>query len=346
VIAVASSDKFAGGLPRLRIRALDGAAALLLLGLAAALAYAGARHNAELGELLIQAAWVPMFAAAYRYGFRGALRAAAGAVTVITSIFVLDDFWKADLYLTNIAIIAVITPAFGKFVDRSRQQSRLRTEQLEHAVEERTQQLQWHANELTDVMHGLETARREALRCLGLVAEFHNVETAAHTERVGVLAGLIGAELGLPDEEVQVIREAAALHDIGKIGLSDSILLKAGTLSRLERLQMQRHTELGARLLCGTTSPVLRLAARIALSHHERWDGNGYPNRLAGESIPLAARIVALADAYDAICHTRTYKPAVPAADAVAEIRRCSGSHFDPVVVAAFTRLANRLGDD
>lgn len=340
MVTVASSDKLIGGLPRLRIGVPDAAAALVLLGLTAGLAYAGSQHKIELSELLLECAWVPVLGAAYRFGMRGARWAVAGAVTVLTAIFLLDGFWQLDVYVTNVLILLVITPTFGRLIDRSHKQTPSQTDQLERAVGERTRQLQWHAGELANAVDELEIARREALERLGLVAEFHNLETAEHTERVGDLAARIGRNLGLPDGEVDVIREAAALHDIGKIGLSDSILLKTGTLTQLERLQMQRHTEIGARLLCGTASPVLRMAAKIALSHHERWDGKGYPNRLAGTAIPLPARIVAVADAFDAIRHARTYKTAVPFAAAVAEIRRCSGTHFDPAVVDAFARVA------
>jgi PAS domain S-box-containing protein len=185
----------------------------------------------------------------------------------------------------------------------------------------------------------LEEARLEILRRLALAAEYRDEDTFEHTERVGVSAALLAEQLGLPAADIATLRLAAPLHDVGKLGVSDTILLKPGRLTVAEFEQMKRHTLDGARILTGSSSDVLELAERIALGHHERWDGGGYPSGLAGDDIPLAARIVAVADVFDALTHTRPYKNAWPVADAVAEIRRNRGGQFDPTIVDAFERL-------
>lgn len=149
----------------------------------------------------------------------------------------------------------------------------------------------------------------------------------------------IAERLGLDSEQVGLLREAAPLHDVGKLGISDTILLKPGKLTTEEYEVMKTHTELGARLLSGSSSPVLQMAAVIAASHHERWDGTGYPAALAGEAIPLAGRIVAVADVFDALTHDRPYKSAWPTGQAIDEIQRAAATQFDPRVVKAFMAL-------
>ena len=142
--------------------------------------------------------------------------------------------------------------------------------------------------------------------------------------------------LGLDAGEVDLIRQAAPLHDIGKLGVPDAILLKPGPLDAAERARMQTHADIGRRILGGSLSPVLRLAEEIAHTHHERWDGAGYPRGLAGDAIPLVGRIVAVADVFDALTHARPYKPAWPADRAFAELCAQAGRQFDPGVVNAF----------
>jgi PAS domain S-box-containing protein len=185
----------------------------------------------------------------------------------------------------------------------------------------------------------LESARHETLRRLALAAEFRDNDTYAHTERVGELCALIAEQLGLPADEIRLLRLAAPLHDVGKLSIRDSILLKQGKLTDPEFELMKTHTVHGATILAGSSSDVLQLAEQIALYHHERWDGTGYPNRLAGEQIPIAARIVGLADVFDALTHRRPYKPAWPIEDALAEIHRGRGTQFDPAIVDAFDAL-------
>ncbi|HTU78661.1 MAG TPA: HD domain-containing phosphohydrolase [Solirubrobacteraceae bacterium] len=185
----------------------------------------------------------------------------------------------------------------------------------------------------------LERARLEILERLALAAEYRDDDTQEHAWRIGRACFLLGVGLGLPRDEVELIRRAAPLHDIGKIGIPDAILLKPGKLTDEEFEQVKAHATIGAEILSGSGSSLLRMAETIALTHHERWDGNGYPNRLVGEEIPLAGRIVAVADVFDALTHERPYKQAWEIKEAVTEIFHQSGRHFDPSVVDTFVRL-------
>lgn len=195
------------------------------------------------------------------------------------------------------------------------------------------------AMENVRVYETLETERAETLNRLALVAEYRDDDTFHHTRRVARTAYFLATQLGLDSNSASLIRQAAPLHDIGKLAVSDAILLKPGRLDRDEMRQVRGHVAAGAEILAGSHSEVLRVAEEIALTHHEWWDGSGYPAGTAGEAIPLSGRIVALADVFDALTHARPYKPAWPLADAVAEIRRLNGSQFDPRIVAAFETL-------
>jgi putative two-component system response regulator len=196
---------------------------------------------------------------------------------------------------------------------------------LEKRVYERT----WELND----------ARIEILKRLAVAAEFRDDNTGEHAQRVGRTSALIARELDLSDRETALIRQAAPLHDIGKIGVSDSILLKPGRLTLEEFEQMKAHTNVGAAILAGSRAPILQMAEQISRTHHERWDGAGYPAGLAGEEIPLAGRIVAVADVFDALTHDRPYKEAWPVDAARAEIRGLAGRQFDQAVVGAFEML-------
>lgn len=190
----------------------------------------------------------------------------------------------------------------------------------------------------------LEEAQGEILARLAAAAEHRDDDTGRHTFRVGQLSAAIAEVLELPREIVEVIRAAAPLHDVGKIGVPDQILLKPGKLTPEEFAVMKTHTTIGAAILAGGRSAVVTEAACIALNHHERWNGSGYPNGLAGEAIPLGARIVAVADVVDALTHERPYRPAWPLDEVMHEIRTQSGHHFDPTVVAAFMTHSARQG--
>jgi PAS domain S-box-containing protein len=192
---------------------------------------------------------------------------------------------------------------------------------------------------VADQTRALQDARLEVLQRLAIASEYRDDDTHQHTERVGRTAALIALQLGLSEETAAVMRHAAPLHDIGKVGIPDSILLKPGKLSPDEISLMQEHTGIGARILADGKFAVVRLAQEIALSHHERWDGTGYPNGLYREAIPLSGRIVAVADVFDALTHDRPYKRAWSIDEAVAEIYRLSAYHFDPEAAYAFAAL-------
>lgn len=193
--------------------------------------------------------------------------------------------------------------------------------------------------ELAGYQLDLREAQIEITLRLAKAAEHHDDDTGQHTQRVGLTCSLLAQSIGLPEDQVTLIRRAAPLHDVGKIGVPDNILLKPAVLSAEERDIMKRHCEIGADLLTGGNSELVKMAETIALTHHERWDGSGYPHKLRGEAIPIESRILAVADVFDALTHDRPYKTAWPIEKAVAEIRRNSGFHFEPSIVEAFAAL-------
>jgi putative two-component system response regulator len=209
----------------------------------------------------------------------------------------------------------------------------LQMRQLQRQLREQNRQLDEAVRERTIE---LEQARLESLTILASVAEYHDDDTRQHTQRVGLSAAMIARALELSEELASLLRDAAPLHDIGKIGVAHEILVKPGELTEEERMAMMRHVEIGPRILESARSPVLRLASEIARTHHERWDGHGYLAGIAGDEIPISGRITAVADVYDALTHERPYKPAWEADRAVAEITRQAGLQFDPGVVNAF----------
>ena len=229
-------------------------------------------------------------------------------------------------------------------------------------VKQHQDNLKNYANRLEEAVQQqtieLEASRQDVIYCLARAVEYRDDVTGRHVERVGQYAGIIAVGLGLDDKTVRMLEQAAQLHDVGKVGIPDEILLKPGKLSPDEFEQMQRHTlfgkrivermsdhewnklrqhvVIGSRILDVPRSPLLTIAARIALTHHERWDGTGYPLGLAGEDIPLEGRITSVADVFDALSSRRPYKPAYPIDRCFEIIREESGSHFDPKVVEAF----------
>lgn len=199
---------------------------------------------------------------------------------------------------------------------------RAQNETLEERVRQRTLEL--------------NDARLETLERLAVAAEFRDDDTGEHTKRVGRSSALLAETAGMTPMYVERMASAAPLHDVGKIGVPDAILLKPGKLTDEEFGIMKSHTTIGGEILSGGTSHVLSLADEIALSHHEKWNGSGYPNRLSGEDIPLSGRIVALSDVFDALTHERPYKKAWPVDEAIAEITDSAGEHFDPVLAPLF----------
>jgi putative two-component system response regulator len=187
-----------------------------------------------------------------------------------------------------------------------------------------------------------EPMYRDAYERLAVTAELREDTWGKHAYRVGRLAYLLAEELGYGHRFCEEIELAARLHDIGKLGIPDGLLLKPGKLSPAEFEIIKRHTSIGAQLLSLCPNPAFRMAETIAVGHHEKWDGSGYPNALKGDAIPDVSRIAALADVYDALTHVRAYKHAWTHAEAIAEIQRCSGTHFEPRMVDAFVRIVEK----
>ncbi|MGC9386321.1 MAG: HD domain-containing phosphohydrolase [Hydrogenovibrio sp.] len=196
---------------------------------------------------------------------------------------------------------------------------------LEHKVRERTQ--------------ALEEAHHEIIYRLGRAAEYRDNETGNHVKRVSFFSEKIALEAGLGEAVAHMIRIASPMHDVGKIGISDSIMLKPGKLTDDEYAEMQRHVEIGGEILEGYNSEVLKLAYEIALTHHEKYNGKGYPKGLKGEDIPISGRIVAIADVFDALTSERPYKKAWPVERAAQLIESEKGAHFDPFLVDCFLKV-------
>ena len=218
---------------------------------------------------------------------------------------------------------------------------------LEEQVRQRTEEIQ-------DALEKLQAANRlvkmgyiDTIYRLAVLSEFKDEDTGAHIRRIGFFTRELATVLGLDAEFTEAISHASMMHDIGKVGIPDSIMLKPGPLSEEEWKVMKSHAERGARILSGSHSPYLVMAEQIARSHHERWDGSGYPAGLRGDSIPLAARLTTLADQYDALRTCRPYKPAYPHAQTMRVLIEGDGrtlpAHFDPVILAAFRANERRF---
>jgi putative two-component system response regulator len=216
-------------------------------------------------------------------------------------------------------------------VRRALERRELLTERREY-----TRKLEQRVREQTDAVR---RAHEETIHCLLAASMYRDEETGAHVRRVGECSALIAESLGWPVEKVDCIRLAAPMHDIGKIGIPDAILQKPGRLTAGEYEIMKRHTVIGAKMLGDSDSPILKLASQIALCHHERWDGRGYPGGLAGDAIPEPARIVAVVDVYDALTHDRVYRPAMPESEALQIMESGAGAHFDPALLRLFLAL-------
>lgn len=198
-------------------------------------------------------------------------------------------------------------------------------EDLEERVKERTKEL--------------DAARLDILSRLARAAEYRDHDTGRHTQRVGYLVEHLARKLGVPDHKAELLGRAAPLHDVGKIGVPDDILLKPGRLTKQEFEIMKQHVRVGVKLLTNGRSELIRLAELVALTHHERWNGSGYPRGLKGDEIPLAGQLVAVADVFDTLVHRRPYKEPWPIEQAVQEIKNQSGHWFNPVVVEAFLQV-------
>ncbi|MBT9288383.1 HD domain-containing phosphohydrolase [Prosthecodimorpha staleyi] len=242
--------------------------------------------------------------------------------------------------------IGAMAEALCIFRDSLVETAKLRAQQIEmdaanlRLMSEVQEALSVHAArldaEVAEKTGELADREREIVWRLSRATDRRDTDTGDHIVRMSRVCGIIAEGLGLPDEEARMIEIAAQMHDVGKVGIPDDILFKPGKLTAEERAVMETHVLLGWQILKGSKSPLIQLAADIAYSHHERWDGNGYPNRLAGDAIPLAGRIAALADVFDALVSERPYKKAWPLDEARAFIEANAGEHFDPDCVVAF----------
>jgi putative two-component system response regulator len=214
--------------------------------------------------------------------------------------------------------------------------NRRHREQLEELVAERTVALLDMVEELRVAHAEVKNAQEETIHRLSIASETRDEETGAHIQRMSRYCELLARRAGLTDEHVELIRVASPLHDVGKIGIPDRILQKPGAHTAEERAIMQTHAEIGYRILADTGYKVLEVAATIAHTHHERWDGAGYPRRLAGESIPVVGRITAIADVFDALTTRRVYKAALDPRDSLAMMVAERGGQFDPALLGIF----------
>ncbi len=209
---------------------------------------------------------------------------------------------------------------------------------LNEARKKLADQATWLASEVRKATKEIVNRERETVIRLCKAAEFRDPETGAHILRMAHFSQLIARELGLSEDDQELLLEAAPMHDIGKVGIADKILLKPGRLDEAEFTIMKQHAQFGYELLKGSASRALQAGAEIARGHHEKFDGSGYPGGIRGEEIPIFSRIVAVADVFDALTSERPYKKAWPVEEAKAFLENGSGSHFDPACVAAFFR--------
>jgi putative two-component system response regulator len=209
-------------------------------------------------------------------------------------------------------------------------------EDLETTVDRRTRELRHALEEVTRAQREVQAGHLDTIRRLTIAAEYKDHDTAGHIERIGRYAQVMGTTMHLQPGTVDLLLHAAPMHDVGKLGIPDHILLKPGPLDEEEWSKMQEHTTIGERILSGSTSPVIQMGARIALAHHEKWDGTGYPNRISGNEIPIEARICTVVDFFDALTMDRPYRKAVPRDEVVQMIIDQNGTAFDPAVVEIF----------
>jgi hypothetical protein len=232
--------------------------------------------------------------------------------------------------LGALALVAVATVSGWLLGD-----DRRRALQLE--VDERN-------DDLRRALSELEIAQAETVRRLSMAVEFRDEDTGAHIERIGRFSTLLAEAIGMSPEFCRRIGHAAPLHDVGKVAIPDAILLKPGSLTDEERAIVQTHAEEGHRLLRGSSSSILDMGATIALSHHERWDGGGYPRGIAAENIPIEGRIVAIADVFDALTSHRVYRKAFSVEQAVEMMLEQADRHFDPVLLHKFMEVLDSSG--
>ena len=251
----------------------------------------------------------------------------------------------ADDFLEKPANVVELKTRIKSLVRISRFQHQMRdmNAQLEARVEERTNELMETVARLEHAKNATEMAYRETVMRLTMAAEMKDECTAAHLERIGHYASLLARQSGWSEEDANLLVDASKMHDIGKLGIPDSILNKPGKLTKEEFDVMKTHAEIGARILSGSRSRLLSMGATVALTHHERFDGSGYPKGSSGQDIPLVGRIVAIADVFDALMSKRSYKEAFSLDKTLEIMRADSGSHFDPELLDLFLEDVSEL---
>ncbi len=250
--------------------------------------------------------------------------------------------WVNKPFDANQVLIAVANALIRARLER---QSRDYEDRLEDAVRDRTAELGGTVEKLERSEAELRRVTQDTILALTRAIERRDIETANHIERVSLYATVLARRLGLPRHECELIREASPMHDVGKVGIPDGILLKPGAVTAAEFDVIKQHVALGRSILSRSEQPLLRLAADVAETHHERWDGSGYLQGLHGEEIPLAGRITAIADTFDALVSRRVYKPPVPIDCALAVIEEGRGKQFDPQLVDLFLECRRDIAD-
>jgi putative two-component system response regulator len=289
-------------------------------------------------------------------GYEVARRLKQADKTKIIPIVVISSFAEVENRVT--ALEAGADDFLSKPIDqlelRARVQSLLKVKMfndhmvnyqkiLEAEVDKRTQQLSQAYEELKSAFDKIKQASLDTTFRLAQAAESKDGETGSHIKRIGYYSTSIAKVMGLPPHEIDLILYAAQMHDIGKIGVPDRILLKPGPLDTEEWKIMKLHTVIGGRILSNPESYVIKMAEQIALTHHEKWDGSGYPNGLKGSQIPLWGRISAIVDVFDALTSNRPYKKAFPIDQSLEILKKSTGTHFDPEVSESFFSIQEKI---
>ncbi len=264
-------------------------------------------------------------------------------IVMVTALHAVEDRVKA--------IEAGANDFLSKPVEKTELRARVRTllnvkaynDHMRNYQKELESEVARRTEELREAIEKAKGASLETIYRLARAAEYKDEDTGAHILRMSHYSAAIARKLGLPDSEVESILYAAPMHDVGKIGIPDRILLKPGKLDPEEWEIMKQHTVIGGRILSGSEAEFIRLAETIALTHHEKWDGTGYPNGLNGEGIPISGRITAIADVFDALTSKRPYKEGFAVEKSFSIIREGRGSHFDPQVVDAFFAITDEI---
>ena len=257
-------------------------------------------------------------------------------VIFITSMDEIED--KTQGF--ELGAVDYITKPFDIAEVKARIQTHLALKDSREALQNQNQILEEKVKERTSQLYDTQL---QIIYSLGRASEYRDNETGMHIKRISNYSYKLGCAAGMSKEESELLLHTSTMHDVGKIGIPDSILLKPGKLGPHEMEIMKTHTIIGGEMLSGHDSKQLQMAQLIAITHHEKWDGSGYPRGLKGEEIPLVGRIVGLCDVFDALISERPYKKAWPVEDAVLEIERGSGNHFDPHLVKLFKQIFNEI---